>query len=254
MLLLQVDFLRQALGVPAAGALQPGEPGPGPGLGIAPGALPTGQLNAITDVPGVRVGQVTLIEGSDIRTGVTAIVPDRLTGTQTLNAGLETGNGFGKIVGTTQIGELGVIETPVLLTGTLYTFRVADALVSYMFSLPGNEDLGTVNPVVAETNDGFLSDLRRRPVTEEHVFAALRGATAGPVEEGRRRRGHGNQRARLQGRDRDLLARGGLRRFRRAGHDRRAGPDQLQRHADRARRPGAARDGGQAAAAEGRPG
>jgi D-aminopeptidase len=153
-------------------------------LGIAPGVLPTGPLNAITDVPGVRVGQTTLIEGSDIRTGVTAIVPDRLTGTQTLSAGLETGNGFGKIVGTTQIGELGVIETPVLLTGTLNTFRVADALVSYMLSRPGNEDLGTINPVVAETNDGFLSDLRRRPVTEEHVFAALRGATAGPVEEG----------------------------------------------------------------------
>jgi D-aminopeptidase len=153
-------------------------------LGIAPGALPTGPLNAITDVPGVRVGQTTLIEGSDIRTGVTAIVPDLLTGTQTLSAGLETGNGFGKIVGTTQIGELGVIETPVLLTGTLNTFRVADALVSYMLSRPGNEDLGTINPVVAETNDGFLSDLRRRPVTEEHVFAALRGATAGPVEEG----------------------------------------------------------------------
>ena len=153
-------------------------------LGIAPGVLPTGPLNAITDVPGVRVGQVTLIEGSDIRTGVTAIVPDRLTGTQTLNAGLETGNGFGKIVGTTQIGELGVIETPVLLTGTLNTFRVADALVSYMLSRPGNENLGTINPVVAETNDGFLSDLRRRPVTEEHVFAALRGATGGPVEEG----------------------------------------------------------------------
>ncbi len=153
-------------------------------LGIAPGALPTGELNAITDVPGVRVGQVTLIEGSDIRTGVTAIVHDRLTGSQTLNAALETGNGFGKIVGTTQIGELGVIETPVLLTSTLSTFRVADALVSYMFSLPGNEDLSTVNPVVAETNDGFLSDMRRRPVTEEHVLAALHGATAGPVAEG----------------------------------------------------------------------
>ena len=153
-------------------------------LGIVPGVLPTGPLNAITDVPGVRVGQTTLIEGSDIRTGVTAIVPDRLTGTQTLNAALETGNGFGKIVGTTQIGELGVIETPVLLTGTLNTFRVADALVSYMLSRPGNEDLPTINPVVAETNDGFLSDLRRRPVTEEHVFAALRGATGGPVDEG----------------------------------------------------------------------
>jgi D-aminopeptidase len=153
-------------------------------LGIVPGALPTGDLNAITDVPGVRVGHTTLIEGSDIRTGVTAIVHDRLTAAQTLNAGLTTGNGYGKIVGTTQLSELGVIETPVVLTGTLCTFRAADALVSYMLAMPGNERLQTVNPVVAETNDGFLSDMRRRPVTEEHVLAALHGAAAGPVAEG----------------------------------------------------------------------
>jgi D-aminopeptidase len=153
-------------------------------LGIVVGALPTGALNAITDVAGVRVGHTTVIEGSDIRTGVTAIVHDGLTGTQALNGGLATGNGFGKIVGTTQVSELGVIETPVVLTGTLCTFRAADALVSYMLSLPGNEKLETVNPVVAETNDGFLSDMRRRPVTEEHVLAALRGASAGPVAEG----------------------------------------------------------------------
>ena len=153
-------------------------------LGIVVGALPAGEHNAITDVPGVRVGHTTLIEGNDIRTGVTAIVHDRLTGSQALSAGLATGNGFGKIVGTTQVSELGVIETPVVLTGTLSTFRAADALVSYMLSLPGNEKLETVNPVVAETNDGFLSDMRRRPVTEEHVLAALRGAAAGPVAEG----------------------------------------------------------------------
>ena len=153
-------------------------------LGIAPGSLPPGEHNAITDVAGVRVGHTTLIEGSDVRTGVTAIVHDGLTGLRTLNAGLSVGNGFGKIVGTTQLGELGQIETPVVLTGTLCTFRAADALVSYMLSLPGNEDLRTVNPVVAETNDGSLSDMRRRPVTEEHVLAALRGAAAGPVAEG----------------------------------------------------------------------
>lgn len=153
-------------------------------LGIIVGSLPTGPVNAITDVPGVRVGHTTLIEGGDIRTGVTAIVPDGATGTRTLNAGLAVGNGFGKIVGTTQVGELGVIETPVLLTGTLCTFRVADALVGYMLSLPGNEELGTVNPVVAETNDGFLSDMRRRPVTEDHVLAALAAAAPGPVAEG----------------------------------------------------------------------
>src|SRR5215831_13065 len=153
-------------------------------IGIVVGALPTGGHNAITDVAGVRVGHTTLIEGSDIRTGVTAIVHNGLTGSQTLNAGLATGNGFGKIVGTTQVSEFGVIETPVVLTGTLCTFRAADALVSYMLSLPGNEKLETVNPVVAETNDGFLSDMRRRPVTEEHVLAALRAASAGPIAEG----------------------------------------------------------------------
>jgi D-aminopeptidase len=153
-------------------------------LGIVVGSRPTGEHNAITDVPGVRVGHTTLIEGSDIRTGVTAIVHDGLTGLRSLPAGLAVGNGYGKIVGTTQVSELGVIETPVLLTGTLSTFRVADALVSYMLALPGNEKLETVNPVVAETNDGFLSDMRRRPVTEQHVLAALHGATAGPVTEG----------------------------------------------------------------------
>jgi len=153
-------------------------------LGIIVGALPTGPANAITDVPGVRVGHATLIEGSDIRTGVTAIVPDGLAGTGTVNAGLSVGNGYGKIVGTTQVGELGVIETPVLLTGTLCTFRVADALVGYMLGLPGNEELTTINPVVAETNDGVLSDMRRRPVTEEHVLAALAAAAPGPVAEG----------------------------------------------------------------------
>lgn len=153
-------------------------------LGIVPGSLPPGEHNAITDVAGVRVGHTTLIEGSDIRTGVTAIVHDGLTGARTLNAGLAVGNGYGKIVGTTQLSELGVIETPVVLTGTLCTFRAADALVSYLLSLPGNEKLETVNPVVAETNDGFLSDMRRRPVTEQHVLAALRGAEPGPVAEG----------------------------------------------------------------------
>ncbi len=153
-------------------------------LGIVPGPLPPGRYNAITDVPGVRVGHTTIIEGTDIRTGVTAIVHDRLTGAGALAAGLAVGNGYGKIVGTTQVSELGVIETPVVLTGTLSTFRVADALVSYQLSLPGNSGLATVNPVVAETNDGFLSDMRRRPVTEEHVMAALRGAAPGPVAEG----------------------------------------------------------------------
>jgi D-aminopeptidase len=108
-------------------------------LGIIVGALPAGRVNAITDVPGIRVGHTTLIEGSDVRTGVTAIVHDGLTGRRALAAGLAVGNGYGKIVGTTQVAELGVIETPVVLTGTLSTFLAADALVGYMLSLPGND-------------------------------------------------------------------------------------------------------------------
>ena len=135
-------------------------------------------------MPGVLVGHTTIVAGSDIRTGVTAIVPERLRGPQTHPAGIFVGNGFGKMVGVTQVSELGVIETPIVLTATLATFLAADALITYMHALPGNEEMGTVNPVVAETNDGFLSDMWRRPVTQEHVLAALRGATAGPVAEG----------------------------------------------------------------------
>ncbi len=153
-------------------------------LGVVVGQLPAGTCNAITDVPGVLAGHLTLVEGSDIRTGVTAIVPEALRGPQRLAAGYFVGNGFGKMVGTTQLSELGVIETPIVLTATLATFRAADALITYMHALPGNSELGTVNPVVAETNDMFLSDVRRRPVTQEHVLAALRGAAAGPVAEG----------------------------------------------------------------------
>ena len=158
-------------------------------LGLAPGTLPTGPANAITDVPGIRVGHATLIEGSDIRTGVTAIVHDVLVGAgpatrRTLPAGLTVFNGFGKMVGTTQVTELGAIETPVLLTSTLSVFRVADALLSYLHERPGFADSATLNPVVGETNDGYLSDIWARPITEDHVRAALDGAAAGPVAEG----------------------------------------------------------------------
>lgn len=153
-------------------------------LGIVAGSLPPGPGNAITDVPGVLVGHTTLVSGSDIRTGVTAIVPQVLRGAQRLPAGLAVGNGFGKMVGTTQLIELGVIETPIVLTSTLATFRAADALLTYLHALPGNDLLGTVNPVVAETNDQYLSDIWQRPVTEQHVLGALLGASAGPVGEG----------------------------------------------------------------------
>lgn len=132
------------------------------------GTLPTGPLNAITDVPGVRVGQTT-ITGDGLNTGVTAIVPDRWEAT--LPAAVAVGNGYGKLIGSTQVDELGVIETPILLTGTLSTFRVADALITWI--LERNPRATSLNPIVGETNDGHLSDIRRRPITPAHVHAAL---------------------------------------------------------------------------------
>jgi D-aminopeptidase len=153
-------------------------------LGIAPGRYATGPLNAITDVPGVRVGQVTVRRETDLHTGVTAIVPEQLRERGTLPAGLFVGNGYGKLVGATQLAELGEIETPIVLTGTLSAFRAADALVTYMLALPGNEAMRSVNPVVGETNDSFLSDIRSRPIIEAHVLEALREASDGPVAEG----------------------------------------------------------------------
>jgi D-aminopeptidase len=154
-------------------------------LGLAVGQLPAGPANAITDVPGVRVGHATVVDGTDIRTGVTAIVHDELLrGTATLAAGLSVFNGFGKMVGSTQLAELGTLETPVLLTATLSVFRVADALLSYLQELLGGQEPGTLNPVVAETNDGYLSDIWARPITAEHVRIALDTAAGGPVAEG----------------------------------------------------------------------
>ena len=153
-------------------------------LGLAPGTLPAGPANAITDVSGIQVGHATVIEGGDIRTGVTAIIHENLFRAGTMPAGLAVFNGFGKIVGTTQIAELGTIETPVLLTSTLSVFRVADALLSYLHERPENAAVASLNPVVAETNDGFLSDIWARPITEEHVRAALDTAAGGPVAEG----------------------------------------------------------------------
>lgn len=154
-------------------------------LGIQPGTLPTGQHNAITDVAGVRVGHRTLIEGDSIRTGVTAIVPTSLgPDRRTLPATVSVGNGYGKLVGATQLAELGEIETPILLTSTLSAFRVADALVSYLLERPGYEDVTSINPIVGETNDGHLSDIRRRPITADHVWEALRTGSDGLPAEG----------------------------------------------------------------------
>ncbi len=153
-------------------------------LGVAPGWLPTGPCNAITDVEGVRVGHATIVRGQDIRTGVTAVLPTQLADRRALPAGLAVGNGYGKLVGATQLTELGVIETPIVLTATLSVFRAADALVSYVLGLPGRERTQSVNPVVGETNDGYLSDIRSRPVGAEHVFAALGDAAPGLPAEG----------------------------------------------------------------------
>ncbi len=154
-------------------------------LGITVGILPTGTLNAITDVQGVLVGHRTLVRGENVRTGVTAILPHQENLFRKKVAGaIFVGNGFGKLAGSTQVEELGEIETPIVLTSTLSVPRVADALLSYMLDLPGNENVLSVNPLVAETNDGFLNDIRGRHVSAEDVIAAIKSASGGPVEEG----------------------------------------------------------------------
>ena len=154
-------------------------------LGLKVGVLPTGPLDAITDVAGVEVGHTTIIRGDDIRTGVTATLPH--SGNlfrEKVPGAVFVGNAFGKLVGSTQVEELGEIETPILLTSTLSVPRVADSLIGYMLALPGNEDVQSINPLVGETNDGYLNDIRGRHITPEDVFAAIKSAKGGPVEEG----------------------------------------------------------------------
>jgi D-aminopeptidase len=154
-------------------------------IGLVVGVLPPGPLNAITDVDGVIVGQVTRIEGSDVRTGVTVIVPHRDNIFQSKIPGaVFVGNGFGKLIGSTQVNELGEIESPIALTSTLSAPRVADALIDYLLALPGNQDVRSVNPIVGETNDGRLSDGRGRHVSRDDVLSAIHSAKGGSVEEG----------------------------------------------------------------------
>lgn len=154
-------------------------------LGVEVGILPPGKFNAITDVAGVRVGHTTVVKGDDVRTGVTAILPHGGNLFQEkVPAAIFVGNGFGKLIGSTQVNELGEIETPILLTNTLNVPKVADALLDWMLALPGNEQVRSINAIVAETNDGGLNDIRGRHVGREEVFAALRSAKDGPVEEG----------------------------------------------------------------------
>ena len=153
--------------------------------GISIGVLQPGQWNAITDVPGVEVGHKTLVSGDDVRTGVTAVLPHAGNIFQAkVPAAVYVGNGFGKLAGTTQVEELGTLETPIILTNTLGVPVAADALIDHAFSFPDNNDVRSVNPVVGETNDGYLNDIRGRHVTKRDVLEAIASATGGPVAQG----------------------------------------------------------------------
>jgi D-aminopeptidase len=154
-------------------------------LGIRPGIFSPGAHNAITDVAGVRVGHATVTGGDSVRTGVTAILPHGGNPfLERVPAGLHVGNGFGKLLGVTQLTELGELETPILLTCTLCVWRAADALVAWMLEQPGMASVRSINPFVGETNDGTLNAIRTRPIGADDVRAALGNAASGPVEEG----------------------------------------------------------------------
>lgn len=154
-------------------------------LGVGPGDLPPGERNAIVDVPGVLVGQVTLVRGDNVRTGVTAVRPHAGNVFQDKVAGaVYVGNGFGKLAGSTQVAELGTIETPIILTNTLAVGRAVDAVVGWTLEQPGNETVSSVNALVGETNDGLLNDIRGRHVTARDIVKAIETATEGSVDEG----------------------------------------------------------------------
>ncbi|HLU93984.1 MAG TPA: P1 family peptidase [Membranihabitans sp.] len=153
--------------------------------GIEIGVMPPGPFNAITDVPGVKVGHTTRNEGDSVRTGVTAVLPyDGPIFQYKVPAAIYVGNGFGKLAGSTQVNELGNLETPIILTNTLSVATAIDALIGYTLDLPENQNVRSVNAVVGETNDGYLNDIRGRHVTEADVLAAIEGAQSGWVEEG----------------------------------------------------------------------
>ena len=162
-------------------------------LGIEVGIFPPGLYNAITDVAGVRVGHATIIEGDDIRTGVTAVIPaPGNLYTDPIPAWIHVGNGYGKLTGISQVQEFGELETPILLTCTLCTWRAADALKDWIYTQPGMGE-HTVNPVVGEINDSVVNNMWAAPVRREHVFAALDSASSGPVAEGSVGGGTGSQ-------------------------------------------------------------
>ena len=179
------------LGVHGHGNSRAGQPGrgsassPARDLGIEPGVFPPGPLNAITDVDGVSVGHVTLIQGENIRTGVTAIVPHGGNLFQEKVAGaVFVGNAFGKLAGSTQVEELGTIETPIVLTNTLSVGTAVEAVVAHTLKAKGNESVRSVNALVGETNDGGLNDIRGQHVRREHIWEAIDKAKGGPVTEG----------------------------------------------------------------------
>ncbi len=162
-------------------------------LGLVVGTIPTGPLNAITDVAGVRVGHSTIVEGDDIRSGLTAIIPGPGNlYTHPMPAWIHVGNGYGKLIGETQVREFGEIETPILLTCTLCVWSAANGLKEWVYEQPGMGE-HTVNPVVGETNDSRVNNMWADPVQKEHVFAALENASSGPVEEGSVGGGTGSQ-------------------------------------------------------------
>ncbi len=154
-------------------------------LGIKIGVMPTGKLNAITDVVGVKIGQTTLSAGDSIQTGATVILPhDGNVFQQKVPAAIELGNGFGKLAGYSQVAELGNLETPIVLTNTLNVSTAAAALVDWTLTQKGNENVRSVNPIVGETNDSYLNDIRGRHVKQTDVIKALQTAASGSVEEG----------------------------------------------------------------------
>ena len=189
-------FLMILAGIPAAadiaGAADEARPR-ARDVGLVVGTFPTGTLNAITDVAGVKVGHTTIIEGNDIRTGVTAIIPGPGNlYTHPMPAWIHVGNGYGKLIGETQVREFGEIETPILLTCTLCVWSAANGLKEWVYEQPGMGE-HTVNPVVGETSDSRVNNMWADPVQPEHVFAALASASSGPVEEGSVGAGTGTQ-------------------------------------------------------------
>lgn len=178
--------MRRAILLLALAAVAFPQPRPrAPELGIPAGTLPRGTLDAITDVAGVLVGHATVVRAPNVRTGVTIVLPhsgnlfrDKVPGA------VFVGNAFGKLAGSTQVEELGEIETPIALTSTLSVPRVADGLIDYMLALPGNEPVRSINPLVGETNDGMLNDIRGRHVGSAEVRLAIQSAKSGPVSEG----------------------------------------------------------------------